>query len=274
MSTTRSSQLNFTASSNSLKPVQNFDFGLLGDVSLEDRVRTLEIKCVNLEYAIAGLQGHDVETPVPAPRQPKRHSIHDLFVETTAPPSSRATSSQGFSFFKSPTDSLCPSDEDRRQIQRSSATTIRPSNPTARSRSPKRSAAPSPSTINLKGDHYEGLSALIKEERAARKQLEAQVFELQKRVDAYATTQPTLYATPSPESFHNEVVENRARPLHRTPAFPRRSRNNLTETSRFSVSDTEESDTDAGFHDVYETPMKKYAFSSAEVSPRPTVEIF
>lgn len=260
MSTTRSSRLTSTVSSNSLKPVQNFDFGLLGDVSLEDRVKTLEIKCVNFEYAIAGLQGYDVEMPVPTSRPPKRRSIHDLFVETTVPPSSRATSGQ-MTFLKSPADSSSPSDEDQRHMQRSSATTIRPSNPTARSRSPKRSAASSPITINLKSNQYDGLLAMIKEERAARTQLEAQVLKLQKQVNAYTTTPPTLYTTPSPESIRNEGGESKARPLHRTPAFPRRSRNNLAETSRFSISDTEESDMDNGFHDVCGTPW-------------PAVEIF
>ena len=274
MSTTRSSRLNSTVSSNSLKPVQNFDFGLLGE-SLEERVKTLELKCVNFEYAIAGLQGYDVELQVSTSRPPKRRSVHDLFLETNAPPSSRAASGQGLTFLKSPTDTSSPSDEDRRQIHRSSAATIKPAFTTARSRSPKRSAAPSPSTINAKSEQYGDLLAMIKEERAARKQLEAQVLELQKQINAYATSQPSLYATPSPESLYTEPAETRARPLHRKPAFPRRSRNNLAETSRFSVSDTEESDPDHGFHDVYETPPKnKYTFSSAEVSPRPTVEIF
>lgn len=274
VSTTRSSQLNSTVSSHSLKPLQNFDFGLLSDVSLEDRIKTLELKCVHFEYAIAGLQGYDVGTLVPTSRPPKRRSIHDLFVETTAPPTNRATSGQGLTFLKSPADSSSPSDEDRRQIQRSSGTTIRPAKVNANS--PQRSAAPSPSTISQRGDHYSDLLAMIKEERTARKQLETQILELQKQLTAYATIQPSLYATPSPESLYAEGNESRARPLHRTPAFPRRSRNNLAETSRFSVSETEESDTEGGgFHDVYETPSKnKYTFDSTEISPRPTVEIF
>lgn len=268
MSTTRSSPLHSTVSSNSLKPVQTFDFGLLADVSLEDRVKTLELKSHNFEYAIAGLQGYDIGTPVPTSRPPKRRSIHDLFVETTAPPISRATSGQGLTFLRS------PSDEDRRQTQRSSATTIRPAKLNASP--PQRSAAPSPSTISHKGDQLSNILAMFEEERAARKQLQAQVLELQKQITACAINQPNLYATPSPESLYTEANENRARPLHRTPAFPRRSRNNLAETSRFSISDTEESDTEGGgYHDVYETPQKsKYSFNSAEISPRPTVEIF
>jgi len=261
-------------SSNSLKPIQNFDFGLLGDVCLEDRVKTLELKCFDLEYAIAGLQGYDVGTPLPTERPPKRRSIHELFPETNAPPSSRAASAQGLSFLKSPTESLSSPDEDRRQVQRSSATTIRPAK--ANTSPPQRSAASSPNTINQKGNRYSDLLAMIEEERAARKQLEAHVLKLQKQVTAYAATQPDLYVTPSPESLYIDAHEGRARPLHRTPAFPRRSRNDLAETSRFSISDTEESDADvAGFHDVYETPQKnKYMLSSNEVFSRPTVEIF
>jgi hypothetical protein len=274
MSTTRSNQLNPAVSSHSLKPVQTFDFGLLADVSLEDRVKTLELKSHNFEYAIAGLQGYDLGTPVPTSRPPKRRSIHDLFLENTAPPTGRATSGQGLTFLKSPTDSASPSDEERRQTQRSSSITIRPAKPNASP--PQRSAAPSPSTISQKGDKFANLLAMFEEERAARKQLEALVLELQKQITAYAINQPNLYATPSPESLYTEANENRVRPLHRTPAFPRRSRNNLAETSRFSISDTEESDTEkAGFHDVYETPQKsRYTFNSAEISPHPTVEIF
>jgi hypothetical protein len=270
----RSSRLNSSVSSNSLKPVQTFDFGLLADVSLEDRVKTLELKCHNFEYAIAGLQGYDIGTPVLTSKPPKRRSIHDLFIETTAPPTSRATSAQGSTFLKCSSDPAIQSDEDRVQVQRSSATTIRPAK--ASPSHPQRSAAPSPSTISQKADHYTDLLKLIEEERAARKQLEAQVLELQKQVAEYSTSQPSLYLTPSPESMHNEANEHRARPLHRTPAFPRLSRKIIAETSRFSVSDTEESDTEGiGYHDVYETPPKnKFLFNSAEISPRPTVEIF
>ena len=274
ISVARSSRLNSSVSSNSLKPVQTFDFGLLSDASLEDRLKTLELKCHNFEYAIAGLQGYDIGTPVLPSKPPKRRSIHDLFIETTAPPTSRATSAQGSTLLKSSSDPASQSDEDRGQVQRSSATTIRPARPSPGH--PQRSAAPSPSTINQKADHYPDLLKMIEEERAARKQLEAQVLELQKQVAAYATSQPSLYATPSPESMHTESNEHRARPLHRTPAFPRLSRKMIAETSRFSVSDTEESDTEGvGYHDVYETPQKnKYGFNSAEMSPRPTVEIF
>jgi hypothetical protein len=111
----------------------------------------------------------------------------------------------------------------------------------------------------------------IKQEQAARHQLEQQVADLQKelaalRTPVYAEIRPISYPTPSPESVHQTPVA--ARTLHRSPRFyPQKTPN---ETSRFSMSDSldTETDTEDGYQEVYETPQEnKFIFETTRGSP-------
>ena len=260
-----------------LAPIQTFDFGLEKPgnepASIEDRVNTLEVKMFDFEYAIARLQGYDIPKPLLFPKSaPKRRSIHDLFPdkEVESRNTSSSSSAEPTSFLVSPDDSPMPTVEDDDQFRpdrSSKATTIRPF--TARRRSSRHSAAPSPSGSRVTSEQVEKLIDMVREEQAARRQLEEQVSKLQKELDTlrtpvYAEIRPVSYPTPSPESLETPVAQ---RTLHRSPRFRYGKTPQPPETSRFSMSDVE-SDTDDGFQDVYETPQEnRFTFETKRGSP-------
>jgi hypothetical protein len=250
-------------------PLQTFDFGLERpsgqENTIEDRVNTLEVKMFDFEYAIAKLQGHDIPKPM-YQNMPKRRSIHDLFpgnLDSGDPSSS--SSQEPTSFLTSPDDSPLPRAENEemfRPDRSSKATTIRPL--TAH----RRSAARSPSPVRITIDQFDQLMNIIRREQNSRRQLEAQVNELQMQLEAlrtpvYAEIRPvTDYPTPSPDSRHDTPGTNRT--LRRSPPFPKA--NKQAEQSRFSMSEVE-SDTD-GYDEVFETPQdNKFMFEQPRSSP-------
>lgn len=232
-------------------PLQNFDFGLDRlegeEVTLEDRVNTLEVKVFDFEFAIAKLQGHDIPKPEMHPRVPKRRSIHELFPqEPDSGMTSSSSSHEPTSFLTSPDDSPMPQEETFRPDRSSKATTIRPL--TAR----RRSGAYSPDPVRITVDQFDRLMDIIRREQTARRQLEAQVNELQQQLESLRSP---VYAEirdntdyPSPDSRHTTPGTNRT--LRRSPPFASQKK---AEQSRFSMSEVD-SDTD-GFDDVYETPQ-------------------
>lgn len=271
-------------------PMHAFDFGLdaadRDETSLEQRINTLEIKVFDFEYAIARLQGNNIPKPDLHSRPYTRGSVHDVFPDDNTNPTLTSSSSQDtsylsspftandVSFLSSPGDSpplASPDDEMFRPQRSSKATTatIRPY--TAKRRSSRRSGDESPTSIHIPVEKFEALLDLIKEEQAARINLEAQVMELQKemaslKAPVYATIRDA-YPTPSPESTHTSPATPRA--LHRAPGF--QLKYPPPEISRFSGTNPD-SDTDEGFEDVYETPREeRNTFETARDSPRQAV---
>ncbi|KIV84048.1 hypothetical protein PV11_06023 [Exophiala sideris] len=265
--------------------MHGFDFGLeVGDrdkTGLEQRINTLEIKLFDFEYAIARLQGNNLPKPNLHQLDHTRGLIHDVPSDNntnatvTSPPpldtgylASPATLND-VSFLSSPGESPGFPDEDLFRPQRASKatiTTIRPS--TTRRQSPGRSRDCSPTSIHIPVEKFEALLDLIKEEKAARIRLEAQVMELQKEVASlktpvYATIREA-YPTPSPESTQTSPATPRA--LHRAPGF--QLKYPPPDISRFSETDPD-SDAEEGFQDVYETPREeRNTFEIARDSPR------
>lgn len=250
--------------SSDLPPMQNFDFGLDRpegqEVTLEDRVNTLEVKVFDFEYAIAKLQGHDIPKPALHQKMPKRRSIHDLFPqEVDSTMTSSSSSHEPTSFLTSPDDSPMPQEEPFRPDRSSKATTIRPL--TAR----RRSGARSPSPVRITVDQFDRLMDIIRREQTARRQLEAQVNELQQQVESlrspvYAEIRETS-DYPSPDSKHNTPGTNRT--LRRSPPFS--SEKKAAEQSRFSMS---EMDSDSTEDDAYETPQDNtFRFEYPRSSP-------
>ena len=245
--------------------LQNFDFGLDRadgqDVTLEDRVNTLEVKVFDFEYAIAKLQGHDIPKPALHQKMPKRRSVHDLFPpEVDSGMTSSSSSHEPTSFLTSPDDSPMPQEDMFRPDRSSKATTIRPL--TAR----RRSGATSPSPVRITVDQFDRLMDIIRREQSARRQLAAQVNELQQQLESlrspvYAEIRENINY-PSPESSHTTPGTNRI--LRRSPPFS--SEKKAAEQSRFSMSEVD-SDTD-GYDDVYETPQDNtFKFEYPRSSP-------
>ncbi|KIX05394.1 uncharacterized protein Z518_06266 [Rhinocladiella mackenziei CBS 650.93] len=271
--------------------MQNFDFGLDGtipdEISLEQRVNTLEIKLFDFEYAIAKLQGNNIPKPMLNSRPFDRGPIPGIFPDNNTNLTLTSGSSHNLgsfsspatdhdlTFLSSPGESPPPSPEADtmfRAERASKATTVTIRPLTAKRQSPRQSREGSPSSIHISPDKFEALMDMIKEEQAARQKLAAQVAELQKEVETmrtpvYATIRET-YPTPSPESTHNTPGTPRTKTLHRTQAF---QLSNTHEVSRFSGTDPD-SDNEEGFQEVYETPLEQRdTFESARESPRMVV---
>lgn len=263
------STISETGQSSKLAPLQTFDFGLEGreghDATIEDRVNTLEVKMIDFEYAIAKLQGHDMQQ-ISQPKVLKRRSIHDLFPETD---SGMSTSSrEPTSFLSSPDDSPLPGRENEEPFvpdRTSKATTIRPL--TAH----RRSAASPPSPVRITVDQFDKLMDILRREQTARRHLEAQVEELQKELESMRSP---VYAeirevdnnttTPNRPGTHESPSTNRT--LRRSPPFSAKENKPSPEQSRFSMSDLE-SETDV-YDEVYETPQdNKFAFDTYRTSP-------
>lgn len=277
-----------------MSPMQTFDFGLASpgkdDISLEQRLGTLEIKIFDFEFALAKLQGHNIPNPrlhpKVSPRPFSRGSIHNIFQQNetnltlTTDSSNDLTylSSLGgqppLTFLSSPGESPTPSPEadDIFRPQRASkatTATIRPAS--AQQRSPARSRDSSPSSIHIPAHKFEALLDLVQEEKTARLRLEEQVKVLQKEMENFRTpiyaTIREAYPTPSPESSQNTPGTPRMKTLHRTQAF-QLDQPPATEISRFSG--TEDSDGEEGFEEVYETPREEQrnTFETARNSPK------
>ena len=262
-----------------MSPMQNFDFGLgnaaKDDISLEQRLGTLEIKIFDFEFALAKLQGHNISNPRLSPRPPGRGPIHNMFPQNRTKLTLMTDSSNDLTYLSSPTsedppvtflsspgDSPLPSDEPEdvfRPQRASKATTATITPATARRRSSIRSRGSSPSSIHIPARKFEALLELVQEEKAARLRMEEQLKELQKemenlRTPIYATIREA-YPTPSPESSQNNPGTPRLRTLHRTTPF-QLDHPLPQEISRFSG--TEDSDgEEESYEEVYQTPKEE-----------------
>lgn len=227
-----------------------FDFGnLMGTmqtteaVSLEQRVTTVEVKLIDLEYAIAKVQGYETPSfqPVVLEKPPKRraHSPSSAAgTSVSAPPPTTFLSSPGES----------PKVADR---PTSIATTLRPQTALQQPSSPGRTS-PSPSEAGFTNEHFNTLMNMIKREQAARKKLEIQVLQLQKEVQElrsplFAHVKSSTYPTPSPDSHDPSPLQRQA---------GGGSAGGGSAGSRIKEIEGDETDTDDGFLDVYETPTE------------------
>lgn len=251
--------------------LKQFQFGSFAGVGvstgiIEQRVTTLEVKFTDLEYAIARLQGCDLQRPPAPAKSQKRRSIQDLWPQTSTLPTSPSSTKHGHTFLISPAASPTPTDEFETPTQLSRSSNA----PTIRVLSATDPYHTSPSTVppshdDVTPDQFNAIMALFASEQAARHQLEAQVRELQAQIDelrsgSYTAYRPSAYPTPSPESRASPIAfrgkrTRRSLGLSRSPV-------GSDETSRFSSTDADESGTDDGdgdgFQDVYETPRERY----------------
>ncbi|RMZ89047.1 hypothetical protein DV736_g3723, partial [Chaetothyriales sp. CBS 134916] len=249
-----------------LEPMQSFDFGLTQPdaepVALEDRVNTLEVKLFDFEYAIAKLQGHEMPKPMLYSKPVKRRPpVHEVYAGKESRPVLTSSPFYGLE----PTSFLSPASDtveifgehhSRRPSDGSSqGTTVKPQN--SRRRSSHRSKGQSPSPGQMDSDKFEALMDLIREEQAARKQLEEQVADLRRDVDilrtpVFAEIRPITYPTPSPGSNLETAMVPRS--LRRSPRFEY-EKPVQEEISRFSVSEVD-TDTDVGYYGVFENTQR------------------
>ena len=200
--------------------MQPFDFGLdnptgLKNDSTEQRLNTLEVKLVDLEFAIAKLQqGPGSGTaitgdPSPLHSQPSHHTVDEAT-------SSRSLASPEPTFLSSPRPSSSFSEESEDQepplehrIHRSSATTTLRPNTAIRRSVEQGQVPPTPSKLNYATmDHIENLLALVQREQASRHRLELQVQTLSTQLEQFQRSPPYSHfeVTSAPEAGTTTAV--------------------------------------------------------------------
>jgi hypothetical protein len=250
------SSVNPSASRDSLKQFQFDSFTSANGqaATMEQRVTTLEVKFVDHEYAIAQLQGCDIARPVASANTPKRRSVQDIFPEPNERKFSPPFDEHGQTFLSSPADSPTPS---AKQSRSSNVPTLRPINTSGVSSTPPPGDSPS---NEITAAQFDNLMSTLKAEQAARRKLEEKVAELQAQIEGlhnvpHLLRRPGAYPTPSPEPRHSALAF-RGQPTRRSVVCFPISRVRSDETSRFSITDADDTDTDDGFLDTYETPRE------------------
>ena len=232
------------------EPEDVFDFGLLAPsiqdqdkTTLAERVVTLEVKLMDLEYAISKMQAR--RSPSPA-----ASSTHKL--RPTLPRSNPSTASSSSGIRRQDQDTTTVAGTKQlmsntstgveQKLRPLSIATVRPQTalhvPHTETDAMKTGDRTSIASITI--DHYVTLIGLIRREQAARIHLEDQVSHLRRQL---------LY-NKSPSPPHSR---SRTRPWHG---------NGHCYRSKDSY-EREDTDTEDGFHEVYETPTERREFEGA-----------
>jgi hypothetical protein len=263
-----------------------FDFGILASsmreqdgVGIEARVMTLEVKLMDLEYAISKIQARPPSPMGPTPQHLRPTlQVNRLSPDATPKPKPAAakqsptpsnhhtlesTGSTNESAASTQPTAISAADEDvfvdRRARPTSTATTVRAGEPAARPSSPCPSDGKRPrrhshrdSITGLTIEHFTTLIGLIRREQAARIRLEDQVAELQRQIHELAPPPP-----PSSSSRPHSRCRSRGwgeYPDLRTDKEALRPR--LGPRSA-TAAEADDLSTDDG---CYETPMEGVAF--------------
>ena len=249
-----------------------------GDASVEQRVTTVEVKLMDLECAIANLQGHEAAQPVVLGKPPRRRKASQNLsqeAQTRSMSSPAIVPKSSFESYSTTSSASKKSQEDVGEHRHSAANTLRPGtaaplgDPTAVVAPP----APLPAPTQKDDDIARVISMLI-EEQEARRGLESQVRDLQKQIHeirypAALRGPPTpAHFSTSPSNFVNlspPISAKRHTVLPFRTVCPRLSA--MTATG-LRENESDETDTDDGFSDVYETPAEARDYGFGLVTPR------
>jgi len=244
-----------------------FNFGVLATsmheqeaVGIEQRLVTLEVKLMDLEYAISKIQA---QPPSPAGPSPQ-HLQPDLQLRNPSAGSGQSGTSSPFKSAEQKYTSVAESEpieppshssngsyRDRMARPLSNAPTIRPPtapSPVANEQDTKTSHKRN-SITSLTIDHYTTLITLIRREQVARIRLEDQVSDLQRQL--------MNIQYPSPPQSRMRIPRWKGSPYHVTSSevMPARSGR--------SVFEDDDTDTEDGDEDIYETPTERRELEDA-----------
>ncbi|EAS34849.3 uncharacterized protein CIMG_00203 [Coccidioides immitis RS] len=197
-----------------------FDFGNLmsniqedNSASLTQRVATLEVKMMDLEFAIGKMQGSDISPIQPHPStlssKECKTEPHNPALQPPLPPLS--------SFLRvSPGHNPAPPRTSPTNTDRPTSTaTLRPHTATAHSSPP---ITPSPFSPGISVEQYSALTTIVRREQAARKHLEKQVLQLQRELQILrggltsgqaSFLRPSSPDSPSTTSSHPDMGHDR-----------------------------------------------------------------
>ncbi|MCJ1381866.1 hypothetical protein MMC17_004978 [Xylographa soralifera] len=248
-----------------------FDFGILASsmqeqepISIEERVMTMEVKLMDLEYAISKIQAQSQSPVNPSPDvKPSAARERNLSFGSAASESSlqakameQSTTTNEGSESTQPTSQSSNEPSVKQKVRPiSNAPTIRPAKIETQSSNvqempPKRNRN---SITSLTIDHYTTLIGLIRREQAARIRLEDQVTDLQRQIMSMKTA--------SPAELRSRIPRWQGNTYH-----PNSSAASDYRGGRYTH-DLDETDTDDGFQDVYETPIERREFEGPFAGP-------
>jgi hypothetical protein len=265
-------------------PAFNLNGLMIGnvDASVEQRITTVEVKLIDLECAIANLQGHEVPPRTLLGKPPRRRkALQDLSPQATSRSASNPAILPQSSFDSFSTGSSSSTSESRHNVttehRKSVANTVRPG-PTAAQFDTSTAAAsqqPHPAQPLRSEDEFTKLMAMLTQEQAARRGLEGQLLDLQKQINELRLPAATAAAAaprapPTPAHFstptsgkrdESPVSAKRHTVLPFRTASPRLTL--MVTAGRRGGQGEEmgmemevETDTEDGFLDVYETPTE------------------
>ncbi|KAI4210117.1 MAG: hypothetical protein LQ351_007019 [Letrouitia transgressa] len=271
----------------------DFNFGLSSGamqsrerIGLEERLVTLEIKLMDVEYTISKMQV-DMKSPTSPTEDIAQHYSSPILPSQThlQPPSNPQPD-------RSPTSNYDQSPESTPGLRQTPFETSpgMQQSPFA-SHFPERQPKPRPTSIATtlkpaKGDrssrnsmteltieHYTTLITLIRREQSARIRLEDQVTLLQRQVDMLKSASPsslreirgTTHHYSSSDSHRHYSPPDERRPYSRD-SNERFLRHHHDERSKSSNYDDEGTDTDdEAFHEVYVTPVERGEFERGDL---------
>jgi hypothetical protein len=262
-------------------PPQAFDFNdfVVGDVdaSVEQRITTVEVKLIDLECAIANLQGCGFAKSVVLERPPRRRqALPELSQRANARPFGTPalypkSSFESFSSHSSTSEDTQDSYEEHRN---SVADTLRPAIAAQSDASMAVGWPPLPSQTH-NAVELARLASMLSQEQEARRGLENQLRDLRKEINDLrfpaaprGPPTPGHFSTPTSALLDSSPISTkRSAVLPFRTASPRLT---LRSLSSQKDNEEEETDTDDGFLDVYETPTeaREYGFG-IEVSRSP-----
>ena len=245
---------------------ETFDFGVLATsmhdqetASIEERMATLEVKLMDLEYAISKIQARPPSPAGPSTEnlrpglQSRNASSGSGNLGTSSPPKT-VEQSRASLVESQPLDSTPPSlhetHQDRKTRPLSNAPTIRPPTTMTSVMSEQDKKSQNRNSItSLTIDHYTTLIGLIRREQAARIRLEDQVSDLQRQL--------MNIQYPSPPQSRSRIPRWKGSPYNVTSSEVIQAR------SGRSVFEDDDTDTEDGDHDIYETPTERREFEGA-----------
>jgi hypothetical protein len=271
-------------------PAFNMNGLMIGnvDASVEQRITTVEVKLIDLECAIANLQGHEAPPRMLLGKPPRRRkALQDSPVQATTRSTSNPAILPQSSFDSFSTGSSSSStSEDRHndaaaEHRKSVATIIRPGTAAAHSDASTAVVAshPSPPAQPRTDDEFTKLMAMLTQEQEARRGLEGQLHDLQKQINelrlpgpvgpSRAPPTPGHFCTPTPKSVRDSSpVSRRTTVLPFRTASPKltimvtegRRGGDVEKQAEMGTEMEMETDTEDGFLDVYETPIESTDF--------------
>ncbi|KAG8526956.1 uncharacterized protein KY384_008385 [Bacidia gigantensis] len=246
------------------KEGEQFNFELQEDgiqdqerIGVEERLVTLEIKLMDLEYALSKLQvGSALSSRRHSRSEPVGQRSVESYRSSNVPsiPNTSPTLNHNLSRF-SAHQSSSESASVRKDRPTSVAGTLRPGHhplPNSFSK-PQADSDNRMSFSGLTVEHYSTLVTLLRNEQSARIRLEEQVTELQQKIEKL---QPASFSYHhSSHASHTHTLSNQSHRLGTMNADGRRGGKYYVSRPRSSSYSTNETDTeDENYHDAYVTP--------------------